>query len=673
MRQVKNSNNHKSNNFIDSSNLSNIPDNQIIQRVVDFYHDTLKNNPDVLKVISSKYNISADEINTLKIGYSDGSMIKLIPSGEMRKKFKQLNITVVDKEYFREYITFPVIDENNIIRDIIGYNISVRKNRKEKIRYLNKNNPYVKIETPDIMNIIKTVSQIRTREIKDIIFKDDIYFQYGVRTYRIRGLNIYNNSKLKVNIQVKADKVKYIDTIDLYTARSRKGYINKTVEMFEAEYETIEYEISDIMDKLDEIRKAKQEDEERPRTKAVELSREEKEESLRILKNENLIEMIKKDLTDIGIAGEEKNKIMLYMVYTSRKLKKPMSVIIKGESAGGKSYLAGKVLKLFPPEEVKNFTEISAKSLFYMGEEELRHKILVIFERHGSRTSDYSIRSLQSEEKLQIAVTMKDVKSGNFVTREKEVRGPIAYVETSTELSIHPENETRMFDLYIDESAEQTRRIYEIQDLEYLPERKVTEEQLKGIVRKHRNMQRMLKAVKVKIPYVREIRFPDNRLRLRRDRMRFLALIESITFINQYQREREEINGEEYIISETEDYRQAYEIAEKIMEETLSVLQPKSRELLDIIKGIGRRNIRIRAIVEASGWNSQKVRRYIKQLKEEEYVEQINGGQGKAGEYRICERADKGKTRIEGLPAPEELEKKYRKRTKTISSPAKSA
>jgi hypothetical protein len=50
-----------------------------------------------------------------------------------------------------------------------------------------------------------------------------------------------------------------------------------------------------------------------------------------------------------GIAGEEKNAKLLYLVATSRLFKKTMHAAIKGPSSGGKSEIRGHVLAFFPP------------------------------------------------------------------------------------------------------------------------------------------------------------------------------------------------------------------------------------------------------------------------------------------------------------------------------------
>lgn len=93
----------------------------------------------------------------------------------------------------------------------------------------------------------------------------------------------------------------------------------------------------------------------------------------------------------------------------------------------------------------------------------LKHKLLILEERAGAEAADYSIRTLQSRQRLSMAAPVKDPTTGKIQTQTFEVEGPIAYLETTTSAHLNPENATRCFELTLDESEEQTRRIHERQ------------------------------------------------------------------------------------------------------------------------------------------------------------------------------------------------------------------
>ncbi len=79
-----------------------------------------------------------------------------------------------------------------------------------------------------------------------------------------------------------------------------------------------------------------------------ELSPEEHTEALAFLKNPNLIERIAQAFDSCGLVGETTNKIAAYLACTSRKLEKPLAVIIQSSSAAGKTMLMDTVLSMFP-------------------------------------------------------------------------------------------------------------------------------------------------------------------------------------------------------------------------------------------------------------------------------------------------------------------------------------
>src|SRR5208283_1750828 len=167
---------------------------------------------------------------------------------------------------------------------------------------------------------------------------------------------------------------------------------------------------------------------------------------------------------------------------------------------------------------------------------------------------DYSIRTLQSRKKLRLLVPVKDPATGVVRSQDVEVEGPVAYLETTTNPYLNPENASRCFELYMDESPAQTQRIHQQQRrnrvlLDYDPEA-LTE----SICRRHHNAQRMLKAMRVIVPFAEQLSFPSQWLRTRRDNERFLCLIEAITLLHQYQRQRGTSGqGKPYVVATVED------------------------------------------------------------------------------------------------------------------------
>ena len=119
--------------------------------------------------------------------------------------------------------------------------------------------------------------------------------------------------------------------------------------------------------------------------------------------------------------GEEANKGLVYLVGTSRLLEDPLSCSIISQSAAGKSVLAEAVERLMPPEDVRLYSRVTQNGLFYIEGDGLVHKLMIIEERAGAESADYSIRALQSKKKLIQAVPVKNPETGKITTQTIDV------------------------------------------------------------------------------------------------------------------------------------------------------------------------------------------------------------------------------------------------------------
>jgi hypothetical protein len=177
-----------------------------------------------------------------------------------------------------------------------------------------------------------------------------------------------------------------------------------------------------------------------------------------IIKHPGILTLFAQEFSKV-VAGEAVNGKLLYLVATSRLFEKTMNAAIKGTSAGGKSEIRKRVLAFFPPESVVTFTSLSEKSLiFYDGD--FAHKILSMGEATATDEQsfqDYLLRELMSEGCIRHHTAQKVGNDIKTVTIEKQ--GPVAFLVTTTKSKMHPENETRMLSLEIDDSEGQTKKV----------------------------------------------------------------------------------------------------------------------------------------------------------------------------------------------------------------------
>src|SRR5690606_19951186 len=146
--------------------------------------------------------------------------------------------------------------------------------------------------------------------------------------------------------------------------------------------------------------------------KQVEIDVAEQTAALELLKSPDLLNRIVEDIERCGLVGENNNALAGYLACVSRKLDGPLAIIVQSTSAAGKSSLMDAVLAMMPEEDRVQYSAMTGQSLFYMGETNLKHKILAIAEEEGAAQASYALKLLQSEGELTIASTAKDPQSG---------------------------------------------------------------------------------------------------------------------------------------------------------------------------------------------------------------------------------------------------------------------
>ncbi|MBI4507216.1 MAG: hypothetical protein HY691_16925 [Chloroflexi bacterium] len=172
----------------------------------------------------------------------------------------------------------------------------------------------------------------------------------------------------------------------------------------------------------------------------------------------DILERFVADVARAGVAGETRAAKLLYLTITSRLLERPVSAAVKGPSGGGKSYLVEQVARFFPATAYYALTAMSERALAY-SEEPLAHRMLVLYEAAGMSGdfASYLVRSLLSEGRLRYA-TVEKTKDG-LRPRVIEREGPTGLIVTSTQVHLHPENETRLMSIVISDSPAQTRAV----------------------------------------------------------------------------------------------------------------------------------------------------------------------------------------------------------------------
>jgi DNA primase catalytic core len=487
---------------------------------------------------------------------------------------------------------------------------------------------------------------------------EEVRFLVGDRFWRFRGL-LKNMSydTLKVNAMVKKGDKYYLDTLDLCQARQRGNFIKQAAAELEENEEILKIELGKMLLKLEELQDEQIKQALKPKKKEVVMSEKEKQQALTLLKAPDLLERILQDFEKCGVVGEQTNKLVGYLAAVSRKLDNPLAILIQSSSAAGKTWLMEAVLSFVPEEEKIKYSSMTGQALFYMGETDIKHKILAIVEEEGAERTRYALKLLQSEGELSIASTGKDAISGELTTKEYRVEGPVMIFSTTTNIDIDEELQNRCIILTVDESREQTRAIHQKQREQRTLKGLKHSQEKTDLLKVHHNAQRLLRPLPVINPYAHQLTFLDDKTRMRRDHEKYLTLIDSITLLHQYQRPLKTFknkmggkgNGNPtlYVSVTLDDIEIANRLASKVLGRSLDELPPQTRRFLDMVKEMVKKeceSLRVeradyrlsrRQICEYTGWSLTQVRLHLDRLVQHEYVLVHRGSRGLSFVYEL--------------------------------------
>ncbi|EOM3808651.1 CHC2 zinc finger domain-containing protein, partial [Escherichia coli O182:H23] len=486
--------------------------------------------------------------------------------------------------------------------------------------------------------------------------------------WTIRGVSRKTNAAaMKVNAQVldTGSGVVFADAVDMMSARSRGGYARAAAAELGLAEGDLRRSLGKVLLALEHWQAAPQ-----PENAAPEMSDTDREAALELLRDECLAGRIASDMAACGVVGESTNLTAAYLAAVSRKLDRPLAVLIQSSSAAGKSSLMDAVLNLIPPEERLQYSAMTGQSLFYLGETNLQHKILAIAEEEGVRQAAYALKLLQSDGELTIASTGKDDASGNLVTKQYTVKGPVMLMLTTTAIDVDEELLNRCLVLTVNESREQTEAIHAAQRYAQTLEGLLASNEKSYITALHQNAQRLLRPLNVVNPFASQLTFMSDKTRTRRDHMKYLTLIQAIALLHQYQREikRVENRGQvvEYIEVTREDIALANRLAHEILGRTLDEMPPQTRKLLLLIQTMvseqaaaqhckpGEVRFTRREIRDFTQWSDNQLKVHCMRLAEMEYLLIHGGSRGHLLQYELLWDGSGDGSHLCGLIEPED-------------------
>lgn len=372
--------------------------------------------------------------------------------------------------------------------------------------------------------------------------------------------------------------------LDLYSITQVEKLARLIADRLEVGVTAVSKDLSDITAALESYRLQQIESKQQEQNKIIRpLTEAEKEAAITFLKKKNLLQATNELIGRSGIVGEELNRLIMWLIYTSRKTAKPLHIISMGSSGTGKSHLQEKVGELIPEEDKIEITALTENAFYYFDKAALGHKLILIEDLDGIWKALYPLRELQSKQRISKTITIKD-KNGMTKTIHLKVYGPVCIAGCTTKESIYEDNANRCFLIYLDESQQQDERIMDYQRKISAGKINTTDEnQAKQLLQ---NVQSVLQPITVINPFAELLKIPSEVFKKRRTNAHYLAFIEVITFFKQYEREQQvdESTGEIYISTTIEDIAEANELLKQILLRKSDELNGATRNYFEELK-----------------------------------------------------------------------------------------
>lgn len=382
-------------------------------------------------------------------------------------------------------------------------------------------------------------------------------------------------------------------------------------------------------------------------------------EAIKFLAEGDIVGKIQEQL-EHEIVNEKENRILLFLCYCSAYLDHRVHPKLSGISAIGKSFLINQVLNFIPNEDVlEKLTSASAKYFNYAltqnpdipkiekdGEmvPNINGKILVVQEFEGAQDAIITLRPLMSGDQDGLNVGIVD-KGDDDVNKHKNMVavGRPVFACASTNYELDKEFMTRVWQMELDDSPEQTKNIMKFEAEEDVnpgchnaPKKEVINDAvrlLKKSITKVMNPYSILLARHM--PVKREF------VRLRRDFKKIKEFIKIVAWLNQYQRPKISIGDEDYILATLEDYN----TVKKLIQPSFEMIFTGNKEVKELYKccqSLVAHEDKVTSgnVASEMGWGTAKARKNLNMLDSKGFLLKEKPDRGRSYVYRLRSKKD---------------------------------
>ena len=178
------------------------------------------------------------------------------------------------------------------------------------------------------------------------------------------GINMQQLDRLRITVKISRTGTgnplhSIRHTIDLYHADYLEKFTGKASEQLETGTNVLKRAIAGLTQQVEQYRLSKIESLKEQKPQARQLTEQRQRRAAKYLSSPKLMERTGQDIGRTGMIGEENNRLLMYLVFTSRLREQPLHIISLGASGTGKTYLQEKVSELIPEQGKLEITILS--------------------------------------------------------------------------------------------------------------------------------------------------------------------------------------------------------------------------------------------------------------------------------------------------------------------------
>lgn len=198
---------------------------------------------------------------------------------------------------------------------------------------------------------IKIIFMDSPKRSLDITNAEHIGYRHGgIEIAVLGGVRLEGLDRMRTTLKIQVEHLNIRHNLDPYNDNQVEKLVRKVAEKLEIGSSVITAALTDLTDLLEQYRLDEIEKQGIRQDKRKILTHEEEQEARLYLSAPNLMERTKEDIGKAGVIGEENSRLLMYLIFTSRKRENPLHIISLGSSGIGKTHLQEKVSALIPEE-----------------------------------------------------------------------------------------------------------------------------------------------------------------------------------------------------------------------------------------------------------------------------------------------------------------------------------